>query len=288
MPRGRRFAFSLAALALVASSAFADTGADLNVSPQRVVFAPNARSSVIYVFNRGDAPATYTISLTDRVMTPDGQVRDASESDVQSAAAAEIARMRSARPLLVYAPRRVTLQPGESQAVRIRALTPPDLTDGEFHTHLTISTVPPESAGLTAEQAAAGEASQVTMRINTLFSISIAVIVRRGEVDVRSALDNIAYAPPSAGRPARVSIDLVRGGASSLYGAVEVRRAGAPHSEAPLGVVRGVAVYPEVDRRRLEIPLTRVPPHGEALEIRFNDDDTRPGDELAEASIVVP
>src|SRR5262245_15322685 len=153
MPRGQRLAIYLAALACVASSAFADTGADLNVSPQRVVFAPNARSSTIYVFNRGDAPATYTISLTDRVMTPDGQVRDASEPQVQTAAASEIARLQSAQPLLAYAPRRVTLQPGESQAVRIRALAPAELPDGEYHTHLTISTVPPETAGLTAEEA---------------------------------------------------------------------------------------------------------------------------------------
>ena len=51
------------------------TGADLNISPRRVTFDETERSASVYVFNQGDTPATYTVELVDRVMSPDGQIR---------------------------------------------------------------------------------------------------------------------------------------------------------------------------------------------------------------------
>ena len=80
-------------------------------------------------------------------------------------------------------------------------------------------------------------------------------------------------------------LDLVRHGSGSVYGNLEVRsdRAG-----EPLGVLRGLAVYPEVDRREVRIPLQRAPVGGERLTLRFVDDDRAPGAVLAAASHVVP
>src|SRR5690606_19449850 len=103
-----------AALALSASvlPTNAQVGADLNISPKRVVFAPGERSAIVYVFNQGDQPATYTVDLVDRIMLPDGQIIAASERpelDISSAA-----------DLVQHTPRRVTLQPRESQAIRLR------------------------------------------------------------------------------------------------------------------------------------------------------------------------
>ena len=48
-----------------------------------------------------------------------------------------------------------------------------------------------------------------------------------------------------------------------------------------LGVVRGVGVYTEIDRRFIRIPLARAPAPGEHLEVTFTDDDTSPGKLLA-------
>ena len=139
----------------------------------------------------------------------------------------------------------------------------------------------------------ADEPNQVITRINTLFSISIAVVVRNGAPDVQGGVDHVTYslvADPKVpgGKQALLSLDLLRKGASSLYGDVEVRDPRAARSAAPLGVIRGVGVYGEIDRRAVQVPLGRVPKSGDRLEITLRDDDTRPGQPLATASFVVP
>jgi len=79
-----------------------------------------------------------------------------------------------------------------------------------------------------------------------------------------------------------LSIDLVRKGASSPFGDVEVRvvKAGKPGE--------GVAVYGEIDRRTLILPPTRIPASGEVLDIVLRDDDTRAGTPLATVDFTVP
>jgi len=289
--------WSLAAAAALlsagAGAAQAQSGADLNISPKRVVFSPDMRSATVYVFNRGGEPATYNISLTDRVMTPDGQVRAVTDPDVTSGAADVVARFQSAQPLLTFTPRRVTLLPGQSQVVRIRALRPADSATPEYHTHLTVTTVPPESAGVTAEEAANAAPGAVVARMNTLFSISIAVIVRQGPVAVQAGLDRASYALRAAAEPNGaptpvISVDMLRKGPNSIYGDVEVRDAKAAKSSPPLGAVRGVAVYAEVDRRSVAIPLSKTPAAGQVLEITLKDDDAKPGAALATTAITVP
>jgi P pilus assembly chaperone PapD len=268
-------------------------GADLNISPKRVVFAPEMRAATVYVFNRGSAAATYNIGLTDRVMTPDGQVRAVSDPQVVATAADVVAKLPSAQPMLTFTPRRVTLQPGQSQVVRLRALRAPETPLPEYHTHLTVTTVPPETAGETVEEAVGGAAGGVVAKINTLFSISIAVIVRQGAVDVQGGLEGASYSLRPASAPggqhtAVLSVDLLRKGANSLYGDVEVREAKAAKSAPPLGAIRGVGVYTEVDRRNVQIPLTKVLPSGTPLVITLRDDDTNPGTVLATAQFAVP
>lgn len=274
-----------------ASAQPAAGGADLNVSPKRVVFSSDMRSAAIYIFNRGADQATYSVSLTDRVMTPDGQVRAISDPEVAAQAAAFIAKLPSAQPMLTFTPRRVTLRPGQSQVVRLRALRPPEMTLPEYHTHLTVTTTPGADTGETVEEAASGAARGVVAKINTLFSISIAVIVRQGPVDVQGALDRASVSLRTAAdgrRTAFISVDVLRKGANSLFGDLEVREAKAPKSAAPLGVLMGVGVYTEVERRAVEIPLTRIPPQGAPLEIVFKDDDTKPAAVLARATCIAP
>jgi len=54
------------------------------------------------------------------------------------------------------------------------------------------------------------------------------------------------------------------------------------------GAVRGVGVYPEIDRRHVKIPLTQNPASGEVIQIEFRDDDTSPGSILSKASVSTP
>lgn len=271
------------------ASSTTTVGANLNISPKRVTFDRNRRSATVYVYNQGNAPGTFDIALIDRAMMPDGQIMAITETAARPETKAVAERMKSAQSLLQVSPRRVVLNPGQGQTIRLRlASLPADPAAAEYRTHLTVTTIPPPSTGVTAEQAAGLGANELRFQINSVFGLSIPAILRVGALDVRAAIEKprIDYAMISADgqaaprRTAVLSFDLVRQGPNSLFGNIEVRPSGQRRGD-PIGIARGVGVYPEIDRRQVRIPLTRAPNAGEQLEITFTDDDSSPGKLLA-------
>ena len=271
--------------------------ADLNVSPKRLVLEQTSRAGAVYVFNRGARPATYAVSLDDRVMTPDGRIRSLEEAAGAPDGPATIARAKSARSMILFTPHRVTLEGGSSQVVRLRVLRPVDLPAGEYRAHLTVRELPPDTAGLTADQAAANENGSLAIQITTLLAVSLPVIVRQGPPDVRAGIEGVGYtiaampASAAAGSPARVatvSLQLLRQGRSSLFGDVEIRRIAGGKPGELVGALRGVGVYTEIDRRVVEVPLGRIPPPGARLAVIFRAEDAKPGEDLATAYLTVP
>jgi P pilus assembly chaperone PapD len=255
---------------------------NLNITPKRLVLERGNRSGTVYIFNQGSVPATFDISLVERVMLPSGEIKPLAEARTEPQSQAIASKLASAQRLLVAAPRRVSLAPGKGQTIRIRATAPADAV-GEYRTHLTVTTVPPRDTGVTAEQAREGGAGQLSFQITSVFGLSIPVIVRPGPVDARGAIENMRLShadisPDGVAKPVRtpvVRFELRRVGANSLFGNVEVRSARG--KDRPLGMARGIGVYPEIDSRMIQIPLRRAPLAGEQLEIIFTDDDSSPG-----------
>ena len=264
-----------------AGAAAAQVGADLNISPRRVTFDEGERSASVYVFNQGDVAATYTVELVDRAMAPDGQIRAVSE-------APDAPHSPSAADFIQYTPRRITLQPKESQVVRLRVRPPTDETVPEYRTHLTVTALPPEDSGFTAAQAAQANPGEVALQVVALFSVSIPLIVRDGAVDARASVENLNLIAPAEGAPnGAIGLDLVRLGANSVYGDVEIR-AGSGATERVVGLVRGIAVYPEIARRTVAAPLASPVAAGETVRVLYRDDDAKPGSELATATFTAP
>jgi P pilus assembly chaperone PapD len=265
-------------------------GANLNLTPKRITLDKNRRSATVYIYNQGNAPATFDIALVDRVMTPEGQI--VAVGDATAAQKPLVEALKSAKDILLVSPRRATLAPGQGQTIRLRIASVPQNPTGEFRSHLTVTTIPPPTAGLSAEQAAQGAPNALSFQITSVFGISIPAIVRFSDPDVRAAIQNahIEYAqlsPDGVAPPKRTAImvfDLARLGSSSLFGNLEVKSA-TQRSGAVLGLARGVGVYPEVQQRTVRLPLTRAPAAGEKLEITFTDDDTSPGKLLAKLDL---
>lgn len=262
-------------------------GANLNITPKRVTFSPTQRSATVYIFNQGTAPATFDIALIDRVMLPDGQIVAADDTRYQTSAKPILDKLASAKSMVMVAPRRATLAPGQGQTIRLRVGAVPPDAKGEYRSHLTVTTIPPANVGTTVDDVAGRNPGELRFQITSVFGLSIPAIVRATAPDVRAAIENprIEYvdaSPDGRSAPTRTPVmafDLVRVGASSLFGNVEVRTAG--KREDPIGLARGVGVYTELDRRSMRVPLTRAPAPGEKLEVSFTDDDTSPGKLLA-------
>ena len=272
------------------------SGANLNITPRRVIFEGSKRTEAVYVFNQGSAAVTVDIALVDNFMLPSGEIVPVALAGEKGAAAtAPLSRLRSARDLIIATPSRITLQPGKGKTIRLRA-SPPNATSvpAEYRTHLTATTLPPPSSGVTVD-AAAGNRGELAFTINTVFGISIPLIVRTAGISASAAFGAItlehANQPSGAGDASRkvavLAVPLQRTGAASIYGNVEVRSGTGKNSEL-IGLVRGIGVYPEVDVRAARIPLTREPRRGEALTITFFSDNGKVASELARGSFIAP
>lgn len=226
-----------APLALAAQPATAQ--GDLLVAPTRVIINGSGNAEVV-LSNIGNQPATYRIGIELRRMQHDGDFADVSEAEAN-------ATERAALDMVRYAPKRITLLPGQPQSIRLSARPAPELPDGEYRVHMSFRAVPPALTPEAAdEQVAAG---QLSIRLTPVYGITIPVFVRKGRLEASATLAN-----PRLGSDAThkwLDLDLQRSGQRSVYGEILGKR-----GSEQLFVVKGVAIYPEVQDRTIRIPLT--------------------------------
>ena len=150
-----------------------------------------------------------------------------------------------AESMIFYAPRRVTLAPREPQTIRISARAPQGLPDGEYRVHLLFRAVPPPKP-IEAPKDVKG----VSFALTPIYGVTIPVIARFGTLEAKASIANV-HLTREDGKPA-IGVDLSRAGDRSTFGEVRVMKAGI---KDPIAVQRGVAIYTEVNKRSLTIPV---------------------------------
>jgi hypothetical protein len=226
----------LAPLVALAPPARAGVG-DLLVAPTRIILN-NGRGTEIILNNIGDETATYRISVELKRMRGDGSFEDVAQPDPREALA---------RDMIVYAPRRVVLPPRQPQTIRIAARAPAGLPDGEYRVHLLFRAVPAAQPPVQTPADFKG----IGFALTPVYGVTIPVIVRLGNLSATAGIANVGKVMVE-GRPA-VAMELTRAGSRSTFGEVRVLKAGL---KEPLAVQRGVAVYTEVGRRSVTVPVS--------------------------------
>lgn len=238
------FAMTLAALALAAPSASSSAPSeggvgDLLVAPTRLVLDGRKGAEVI-LNNIGTEPATYRVSIEFRRMTEDGGLEDVAEPSAQD---------RIAQEMVVYAPRRVTLAPREPQSIRIAARPGANIPDGEYRVHMLFRAIPP-AVPVTA--AAGEQAKGISFALVPVYGVTIPVIVRLGNLQVQAAISGVRLDTGKDGKRV-IALELSRSGQRSTFGEVRVLK---PGVKDPIAVQRAVAVYTEIGRRKVTVPVS--------------------------------
>ena len=244
MPYPYRLTSALLGAGVLAASSWSAPAAaqgDLLIAPTRVIVS-GAGSSEVVLSNIGNTPATYRISLELRRMEPDGDFREIPEAEATPAE-------KSALEMVRHAPRRITLLPGQPQAVRISARPAPDLPDGEYRVHMSFRAVPPAVTPEDAAKEAAAAGGGLTIKLTPVYGITIPVFVRKGNLDGKAAIGNAHLVRNPGG--AYVELDMTRSGQRSVYGEL----IGKSPSGAVLFNMRGVAVYAELTKRTVRVPI---------------------------------
>lgn len=273
LPAYRRFALALSALA-IGLTALPASAQDLLVAPTRVVMASGGNAEVV-LSNIGSEPATYRISLELRRMDETGDFDDVAETDANPVERAGLDMVR-------YAPRRITLLPGQPQAVRISVRPPEGLPDGEYRVHMSFRAIPPAAS---AEEAAdAAPAAGVSIKLTPIYGITIPVFVRKGRLEAQASLANPRVVEASTG--SYLELDMGRTGQRSVYGEL----IGKGSRGEVLFSMRGIAVYPEVSRRKVQVPLdpAQLAKLKGPVRIEYRELPENGGALLAETSAVFP
>jgi len=231
-------AASIVAAPLFGLSTDAEAGVgDLLVAPTRVVL-DGRKGAEIILNNIGDEPATYRVSVEFRRMTEGGDL-----VDVTTPTDAD----KKAEDMIVYSPRKVTLAPHEPQAIRIAARPAQGLADGEYRVHMLFRAIPPATPVV---QPTGEQPKGVQFKLTPIYGVTIPVIVRLGNLQATAAIANVQL-EKKGGIPS-IGLDLVRQGSRSTYGEVRILKAGV---KDPIAFQRGVAVYTEVGKRHVSVPV---------------------------------
>jgi hypothetical protein len=259
----------------------AQASAQLMVAPTRVVLAGRNRTASVTLINRGDKPGTFRIKFQRMRMTADGTVVLLKKAKPGQMFADQMVR---------YAPRQITLEPGQSQVVRLMLRKPPNLPTGEYRSHMLFQRIPSESGSDISQQA--GNATGISIRLIPIVGISIPVIVRQGQTSATVALSGPHLVRRSTdGTRALLVLTVRRSGNQSVYGDFTVRFTPAKSgSTLVLGRLNGVAVYTPNKSRSVTIPLQA--PHGVrlqngTLEVEYRSPAKAGNKVLAKASIAI-
>lgn len=209
---------------------------DLLVAPTRIIL-DGSRGTEIILKNEGNEVATYRISVELRRMKADGTFEDVAQPSE---------REITARDMIVYAPRRVTLPPKQPQSIRLSARVPQGLPDGEYRVHLLFRAVPPPRPAVQTPADFKG----IGFALTPIYGVTIPVIVRLGNLEATAGIAGVALTKEQ-GKPA-VTMQLSRAGSRSTYGEIRITRPGVAE---PLAAQKGIAVYTELNARSVTVPI---------------------------------
>lgn len=237
IPGCLRFAplFAIFAVPLLPTPA----SAELMIAPTRVVLAGAERSTELILVNKGAEQTAYRIDVENRRMRRDGALETATDTRPGELFAADMIR---------FSPRRVILEPGARQSLRVSVTPPAGLAPGEYRSHLRLMSAPTAAGTATAPAQDANDGA-LSIQLIAVRSITIPVIVRVGTLAATATVDNAALTRQGDNM---LVVKLTRGGTQSTYGDLRLTIAGETN---PVYSVRGVAIYTPNTDRDVMLPL---------------------------------
>jgi P pilus assembly chaperone PapD len=217
----------------------------LMVSPTRIVFEGNKRTEQVNLINNGSETSRYRISFVRKRMTADGKFEDIPENEA-GMYSDEIVR---------FSPRQVTLQPGQSQTVRLMLRKKRNMPDGEYRSHMLFQALP-DPAAADIDQLADSNAKSLTVQLIPVVGITIPVIVRQGNLAATATLSDFEIKQANTVKAEKtLSLKINRTGNKSVYGDFRVYFTPRDGEPVVVGQINGVAVYTPLASRTVDIKL---------------------------------
>ena len=261
-------AFILFSLTIIFIS---QTYAKLLITPTRVEFSDRERSAKVSLVNTGKKITTYKVFWREQYQDEDGQYIPfkIGERDFPTAS-----------KMLRYSPRQVTLKPGERQHIRLALRRPKDLDEGEYRSHLVFQAQPDKNK--------MAKSKGIQLHMNLAFAIP--VIVREGEIDVKSAISKVDLIKRQHNGKIYTGayIDIERQGKFSTFANMKVYWRGiSKQTEKLIATQENIAVYPENNIKHLVLGFKNHTTSPGVMRIVYEGAEEFEGQILAEKTITV-
>ncbi len=217
---------------------------DLLITPTRVIFEGRKQSESIYLVNVGKEKATYSITFIQNYQTEEGGYKRAESSTTDE--------MFADRYLRFY-PRTVSLEPGESQTIKLQCRRTPEMKDGEYRSHMYFRS---EESYEPLGKSQPDTVKTISVKLTPIYGISIPVIIRSGEVNVTATLSDFEIQTNQESAPI-LKVTINRSGNMSVIGDLSVEYISEKGDASEIGKLKNVAVYPDINKRFVSINLNQ-------------------------------
>lgn len=215
-------------------------GAVLFIYPTLVMFEGNSRSATITLTNRGDANGTFETSWSELTMTSEGGLLKV-DGDAPW----------SVQPYVRYSPRRVTLEPAESQVIKIALRRGMEAPEGEYHSHFRVLTLNSEHLADESEEAAAPPTSDSAVTITARSAVAIPIIWRNSKASPGATIEAVNVDQDTN----QLTVDVRRHGNVSVRGYLHVLGETPDGTEGALAEPVPLVIYPSLETRAIAITL---------------------------------
>ncbi len=239
--------------------------ADLMIAPTRVVFIERERGQTVNLINISNKTNTYRLHWKEQKQGLDGQYQSFAKGELNPDSASSMIR---------FSPRQVTLKPGERQTIRLMLRRKKDLKKQDYRSHLVFQKLPNQDE--VAEEKNQG--AKLELKANIGFSIP--VIVRSGDYDTSIDITRVEMleAEEQGEKIYGIGVDLSRSGSNSVYGSLAVYwKKSQEAAFQQIGILNNVAVYPELNTRKVLIGLKKLPAKSGFIKVKFEGSEDLKG-----------
>ncbi|MHA1539862.1 MAG: hypothetical protein ACTSXQ_05255 [Alphaproteobacteria bacterium] len=248
--------------------------AKIMLSPSFLLFDNHKRTENIYVSNKTNEKQTYKVSILHYKMNEKGEYLKTDTPAKGEGFADKILR---------YGPRRIVLEPGQTQTLRVQKRLSADLPDGEYRSHLfLLERVKVKKA--TAKNPL--KPNEMSVVVQSQFGTTIPVVVRKGDLQRTVKISSITPEKTKKGKDALKIIINRTGSKSVISGAVKAFVDG-----EEVAKISNIHCFLSTNKRIVVLPLTPKDKRslsGEKIEIKFFSSQKLGAELLAEGHIVYP
>ncbi len=217
---------------------------NLLIYPKRLVFDDKKKIEKLVLSNTGKDSAVYSISFIEYKMNENGDFKEITEEEPG---------LKFASPYVRIYPRLVKLGPNESQVLKVQTYNTGGLEDGEYRSHLYFRAEKEKSALGTPTKA---KESIVTVKIEAIFGVSIACILRKGAESTVVSISDLVF-DKSKENDYYLQFKVNRAGNMSFYGDFKVLYTTADNKSYEVGIVKGIGIYTPGALRNMKVKLNK-------------------------------